>query len=187
MTVDQVIAERLAALRQQQRLSLAQLGEKAGVSKAMISKIERLESSPTAAILGRLAAGLGVSLTDLLEEERSPRSSILRRQVDQPTWQDSQTGYIRRQVAERRASGSSELIEIELPAATRVDYPQWHSSPYHQRVWVLQGRLEVRYGDDSYSMEAGDVLEFAVDLPVSYIADHTLGCRYLLNILYDQA
>ncbi len=52
---------------------------------------------------------------------------------------------------------------------------------------MLQGRLEVRYGDDSYSMEAGDVLEFAVDLPVSYIADHTLGCRYLLNILYDQA
>lgn len=184
-TIDQIIAKQLSSLRQEQRLSLAELGEKAGVSKAMISKIERLESSPTAAVLGRLAAGLGVSLTELLTEETALPYSILRRQADQPTWQDSQSGYIRRQVAERKESSSSELIEIDLPPATRVDYPQWHSNPYHQRVWLLEGALEVLYGDERYSMQPGDVFEFAVDRPVSYISGQDDGCRYLLNLLYQ--
>ena len=125
------------------------------------------------------------SATELLTEETALPYSILRRQADQPTWQDSQSGYIRRQVAERKESSSSELIEIDLPPATRVDYPQWHSNPYHQRVWLLEGALEVLYGDERYSMQPGDVLEFAVDRPVSYISGQDDGCRYLLNLLYQ--
>lgn len=49
---------------------------------------------------------------------------------------------------------------------------------------VARGALEVLYGDDRYSMQPGDVLEFAVDRPVSYISGQDEGCRYLLNLLY---
>ncbi|MFS2051678.1 helix-turn-helix domain-containing protein, partial [Variovorax sp. CT11-76] len=58
--IDALIAHRLLALRQTQGLSLSELAERSGVSKAMISKVERAQSSPTAVLLGRLAAGLGV-------------------------------------------------------------------------------------------------------------------------------
>jgi transcriptional regulator with XRE-family HTH domain len=82
MTIDALIASRLLALRQAQGLSLAELAEVSGVSKAMISKVERAESSPTAMILGRLAAGLGVPLAQLLTEEDKDAGRRLRKKAD---------------------------------------------------------------------------------------------------------
>jgi transcriptional regulator with XRE-family HTH domain len=184
MTLDQAIAQRLADLRGQQRLSLAQLAERSGVSKAMISKIERQDSSPTAAVLGRLASGLGVSLSQLLAEDKAAGSSALRRRDDQEAWQDPASGYVRRQVAELDQASGSELVEITLPPGQRIDYPCWHSQPYRQRLWLVDGALEVTYGEERFLMEAGDQLDFAVDKPVSYLAPGPGPCRYLLNILH---
>ncbi len=185
MSIDEVIAHRLAELRSAQRLSLAQLAERSGVSKAMISKIERLDSSPTAAVLGRLASGLGISLTQLLADESHRSSSALRRKEDQETWRDPSTGYLRRQVAELDEASGSELVEIDLPPGARVDYPRWHAKAYRQRLWVLEGELEVSYGEDRYALAPGDQLDFAVDRPVSYVAHNSGRCRYLLNILHE--
>ncbi|MGF6393726.1 helix-turn-helix domain-containing protein [Pseudomonas plecoglossicida] len=183
-TLDQAIAQRLADLRGQQRLSLAQLAERSGVSKAMISKIERQDSSPTAAVLGRLASGLGVSLSQLLAEEKPMATSALRRRDEQETWCDPASGYVRRQVAELDPTSGSELVEIDLPPGQRIDYPCWHSQPYRQRLWLVEGALEVTYGEERYLMGAGDQLDFAVDRPVSYLASGLGPCRYLLNILH---
>ncbi|MBW6113839.1 helix-turn-helix transcriptional regulator, partial [Pseudomonas aeruginosa] len=70
MDIDELIARRLAALRKERELTLAQLAERCAVSKAMISRIERNQSSPTASVLGRLAGG-PVSYTDLRAHETS--------------------------------------------------------------------------------------------------------------------
>ncbi|MCG7374095.1 XRE family transcriptional regulator [Pseudomonas luteola] len=185
MNIDEIIACRIATLRNAQQLSLAQLAERSGVSKAMISKIERQDSSPTANVLGRLASGLGVPLAQLLSSEEAEDVSALRRRDDQPTWRDPATNYIRRQIAGLDKASRSELIEIDLPASTQVNYPFWHTKPYRQRLWVLEGRLEILYGEDLYTMLTGDLLEFAVDKPISYIANKHHKCRYLLNILHD--
>ncbi|RBL87301.1 transcriptional regulator [Streptomyces cavourensis] len=182
MAVDDVIAQRISELRTAQRLSLSQLAERSGVSKAMISKIERRDSSPTAAVLGRLASGLGVALTELLAPAPSPNPFLLRHKADQTTWRDPATGYVRRQVAELDEKTGTELIEIELPAGARIDYPQWHSKPYRQRLWLLKGVLELGYGDETRRLVAGDQLDFAVDKAVSYFACEQ--CRYLLNVLH---
>lgn len=182
MNIDDVIAQRIVQLRTSQRLSLAQLAERSGVSKAMISKIERRDSSPTATVLGRLAAGLGVSLTELLADAASGQGARVRQKADQSAWRDPATGYVRRQVAELDAQSGSELIEIELPANARIDYPQWHSKPYRQRLWLLKGVLELSYGDEQHRLVAGDQLDFSVDKPLSYFACEE--CRYLLNVLH---
>ncbi|GGP25586.1 helix-turn-helix domain-containing protein [Silvimonas amylolytica] len=186
MSIDRLIAERIAFLRNAQQLSLAQLAERSDVSKAMISKIERMESSPTAAVLGRLAAGLGVPLTRLLAEDEPDNRSPLRRFGIQETWQDPSTGYLRRQVAALDEPSGTELVEIELPAGARIDYPPWHTRPHRQRLWVLEGSLEVHYGEECYQLAAGDQLDFALDKPVSYVANSTTQCRYLLNVLHTQ-
>ncbi|MCT4981737.1 helix-turn-helix transcriptional regulator, partial [Pseudomonas aeruginosa] len=72
MDIDELIARRLAALRKERELTLAQLAERCAVSKAMISRIERNQSSPTASVLGRLAGGLGVALSELLGDAHAP-------------------------------------------------------------------------------------------------------------------
>ncbi|BAP44893.1 transcriptional regulator [Pseudomonas sp. StFLB209] len=183
-SIDDLIARRIAHLRTQQRLSLAQLAERSGVSKAMISKIERLESSPTAVVLGKLAAGLGIALTELLADDTPDDASRLRRRDEQETWRDPSTGYLRRQVAELDEASGSELVEIDLPAGSRIDYPRWQANAYRQRLWLLEGELQVTYGEQVYQLQSGDHLDFAVDQPVSFVASDTRGCRYLLNILH---
>jgi len=184
MSIDDVIAQRVVQLRTAQRLSLAQLADRSGVSKAMISRIERQDSSPTAAVLGRLAAGLGVSLTDLLDDGSASGTPALRKKAEQAVWRDPATGYVRRQVAQLDPASASELIEIELPAGAQVDYPQWHSKPHRQRLWILEGELELIHGESQHNMVAGDQLDFSVDKPITYIA--RTPCRYLLNILHER-
>ena len=64
--LDGRIAARLLAERTSRGWNLEQLAERSGVSRAMISKVERGESSPTAAVLGRLSAAFGLTLSQLL-------------------------------------------------------------------------------------------------------------------------
>src|SRR5436189_4344038 len=85
------IAERVRELRATQGLSLDALATKTGVSRSMISVIERGESSPTAVVLEKLAAGLGVTLVSLFDAPaaaaETPRGPLARRE-DQPKWRD---------------------------------------------------------------------------------------------------
>jgi len=180
MTIDTLIASRLLALRQAKGLSLAELAEVSGVSKAMISKVERVESSPTAMILGRLAAGLGVPLAQLLTEDKEA-GRRLRKKADQEVWRDPEAGYVRRQVAERGAEGA-EMVEVELPRFTRVAYPRWTGQPYRQRLWLVEGGLRIEYGDEVFELEPGDCLDFGVDRPLVFKTLGRSGCRYLLVI-----
>ncbi|MGC1174569.1 helix-turn-helix domain-containing protein [Polaromonas sp.] len=183
MTIDALIASRLLALRQARGLSLAQLAEVSGVSKAMISRVERVESSPTAMILGRLAAGLGVSLAQLLTEDKEEEAvRRLRKRAEQAVWRDPKAGYLRRQVAEREPDNGIEMVEVELPRSARVAYPQWSGQPYRQRLWLVDGSLRVEYGDEVFELEPGDCLDFGVDRPVAFKTLGRSACRYLLVV-----
>jgi transcriptional regulator with XRE-family HTH domain len=177
--IDMLIATRLLALRQAQALSLAELAERSGVSKAMISKVERAQSSPTAVLLGRLAAGLGVPLAQLLTEEKE-QPQRLRTRAEQEVWRDPKAGYLRRQVAERHAGSGVELVEVELPRSAQVDYPRWNGKPYRQCLWMLEGALRVDYGDERFELAPGDCLDFGVDRPLVFKALGRTACRYLL-------
>src|SRR5579864_9219617 len=94
------LAARIALEREARGWSLAELAERSGVSKAMISKIERGEASPTATLLGRLSGAFGLTLSTLLARAEQSASRLIRT-ADQPQWQDPESGYVRRQVSPR--------------------------------------------------------------------------------------
>ncbi len=127
MDIDELIARRLAALRKERELTLAQLAERCAVSKAMISRIERNQSSPTASVLGRLAGGLG-SPSELLGDAQAPAEPLCRR-AQQEVWEDPASGYRRRQVGARDPRSGCEMVEVEIPANARLDYPRWGGRP----------------------------------------------------------
>jgi transcriptional regulator with XRE-family HTH domain len=177
--VDLLVASRLKQLRVDRALSLATLSELTGVSKAMISKIERKESSPTANILGRLAAGLEISLSQLFAED-APVGNALRKRASQPVWSDVGTGLTRRQVFASDSDYAFEIVEIVLPEGSPVAYPAWGGNSYKQVLWLVEGHLVVTYGDELHDMKVGDCLTFAVDKAVSFQAIKKKSCRYLL-------
>src|SRR5436305_7547578 len=94
------IAERVRELRAEHSLSLETLATRSGVSRSMISLIERGESSPTATVVEKLAGALGVTMATMFEAATArPRSTeAVARRADQSEWEDPGSGYVRRNV-----------------------------------------------------------------------------------------
>ncbi|RVC43994.1 XRE family transcriptional regulator, partial [Mesorhizobium sp. M4A.F.Ca.ET.090.04.2.1] len=78
--------------------SLAQLAERSDVSKAMLSTIEQGKTSPTAALLVRIAAAFGMTLSTLIARAELKGGGLLR-EGEQPVWRDPATGYLRRHLS----------------------------------------------------------------------------------------
>src|ERR1700720_2417802 len=105
---DRELGARLRLLREHQGLSLGDLASRSGVSKTMIARVEKAQSSATAALLGRVCAGLGVRLSEVVEAA-DRGSERLSRHAEQTPWRDPETGYIRRRLS---PSGAASGIEI---------------------------------------------------------------------------
>lgn len=155
--IDDFAARRLRSLRREAGLTLEELAKSSGVSRAMISRIERGEASPTAVLLARLSTALGHSLSSFFAEE-SLSSPVVRR-ADQHVWTDPETGYVRRALSPPGSTSPVDLVEVSLPAGESVRFPpQASSTGIMQHVWVMEGTLTMAVGDDGYRLEEGDCL-----------------------------
>lgn len=179
--IDSTISTRVRRERGARDWTLSDLAGRAGVSKAMISKIERGEVSPTAALLGRLSAAFGMTLSSLLaDQDAAPRGPA--RHVGQPTWRDPATGYLRRQVA-APASFPVEMTEVELPAGASVAFPAASYSFISQIIWVLAGHLTFVEGATTHDLAPGDSLELGPPADCTFRNEGAEPCRYLVVVL----
>lgn len=172
------IARRLRLERDARGWSLADLAERSGVSKAAISKIEREEVSPTAAILVRLAAAFDLTFAGLLLRAEG-EGRRLTRFADQPLWRDPETGYWRRQVFSR-PDHPLELVQVELPAGEKVTFPASSYAHIRQAIWVQSGELVVLEGDERHALRAGDCLGFGPPAPTTLANESAAPCAYLV-------
>src|SRR2546423_5556779 len=92
------LAATVHAARMSQSLSAAVLAERSGVSRAMIGKIERGDVQPTAALLAKLSAALGMTLSELIARAEGDERRLVRA-AEQPVWVDPDTRYRRRAVS----------------------------------------------------------------------------------------
>ena len=176
------IARRVSALRQQRELSLEALAQRCQVSKSMISLIERGESSPTAVVLERLAAGLGVALASLFDDEAAPPSPLSRRDA-QLQWRDPASGYVRRNLSPPNHASPLQLVAVELPPGARVMYDSAsRTTELHQQVLVLDGVVEATSGNEVTRLEAGDCLAMRLDQNNGYHNPGRKTARYIVAI-----
>jgi transcriptional regulator with XRE-family HTH domain len=176
-----LLAARIRQQREARGWSIGQLAQRAGVSKGMISKIERAEASPTAALLGRLSGALSVTMSALLSGYES-LSREVRRADAQPLWKDPDTGYQRRQVLVAQGM-PLELVEVELPARATVDMPASAYAFIRQAIWVLAGRLTFIEGKKTNHLDAGDCLEMGEPAACRFENRSDQLCRYLVLVL----
>ena len=178
--IDSTISARVRRERAARNWTLTEVAERAGVSKAMISKIERGEVSPTAALLGRLSAAFGITLSAFFADQRPHRGPI--RRAEQPIWRDPATGYIRRQVA-ASPTIPVEMTEVELPVGAAVSFPAASYSFMSQIVWVLAGHLTFVEGAITHDLGPGDALELGPPADCTFRNDGAVACRYLVVVL----
>ena len=182
--VPEALTSSLAASVREARLgrglSVSALAERSGVSRAMIAKVERAEAQPTAVLLGRLSAALGLTLSELVARAEHDEGRLARA-ADQPRWVDPQTRYERRAVSPV-AGGPLELIEIDLPGGATVSYPAEAYTFIHQQIWVLQGRLTFIEGDEEHDLRAGDCLQLGPPARCTFHNAGARSCRYLVAL-----
>ncbi len=187
-TVEARLAARLRDLRSAQGLTLEGLADRSGVSRSMISLIERGESSPTAQVLDKLSVAFGVTLASLFAEDPHPAASPLRRRDARETWRDPATGYVRRNLSPPDFPSPIELVEVILPAGARVVYDTGARSPaVEQQVWLLEGELSLTVGETAYELAAGDCLAMRVDRPVAFHNESASPTRYLVALTSGEA
>jgi transcriptional regulator with XRE-family HTH domain len=177
------IAARVKIEREGRSWSLAELSDRSGVSKAMISKIERAEASPTATVLGRLSGAFGLPLSVLLalsEQEAEQEERRVARSGDQPLWSDPETGYTRRAISPAHAP--VELIEVVLPAGVRVPYPASAFAFQHQQIWVIDGQLDFFEGPQRHALQAGDCLLLGAPQDCVFFNPGTAPVRYVVAL-----
>lgn len=174
------IAQRVAQLRAAQGLSLERLAQRSGVSRSMISLVERGETSPTAVVLEKLSVGLGVPLASLFDPPPEGRAaSPLARAAEQPAWRDPASGYLRRNVSPPGAGSPIRIVDVELPPGTRIGYDTAAREPrVHQQVWVLAGQVDLSVGDERQRLGAGDCWAFVLDRPVLFHNPGRRSARY---------
>lgn len=180
--MEQRIAAGIKQRREALTLTVNDLALKSGVSRAMISKIERVEASPTAALLGRLCNALGITLSSLIASAESSPSLPLARSKAQLTWRDPDTGLRRTMVSPLNTGARVEIVQLELPAGASVSYDQQQVTQYEQHIVVLDGALTVTTEGQEIQLEAGDCLYRHVG-PAHRFANATRRlCRYLVVI-----
>ena len=172
------IAQRVRDLRATSGLSLDALATHCGISRSMISLIERGESSPTAVLLEKLASGLGVPLAALFDAPQ-PSANPVARAVDQPSWRDPHSGYVRRNVSPSVVGSQIQIVEVMFPAKARVSYETGPREPVmHQQVWVLSGAIDITVGLEHHRLAAGDCLAMVLDKPIMFHNPHKVAARY---------
>jgi len=181
-SLNERIAARVRQLRGEHAMSLDALAERSGVSRSMISLIERGETSPTAVVLEKLAGGLDTSLAALFEPPATPANPVSRK-ADQALWRDPASGYVRRNVSPSGEITPIQIVEVVFPPGGHVAYEQGTRQPVlHHQVWVLEGAIEVTVGDERYALVAGDCLAFALDRPTAYRNRTRKAARYAVVI-----
>ena len=184
--LNQRIAERVRELRAAQALSLKALARKSGVSRSMISLIERGESSPTAVVLEKLAAGLGVMLASLFDAPAAggqTASGPVARREDQPQWQDPASGYRRRNVSPSGVPQPMQIVEVQFPPGKRVAFETGgRDTRVHQQVWVLEGAIDVTLGVERHRLREGDCLAMQLDGPTMFHNPTRKPTRYAVVI-----
>jgi transcriptional regulator with XRE-family HTH domain len=177
------IAERVRELRAALAFSLDALASRSGVSRSMISLIERGESSPTAVVLEKLAAGLSVTLASLFEtpKSRADGSCPLVRREEQPQWKDPASGYLRRNVSPPGVPQPIQITEVHFPAGGRVAFETGaRQTRVHQQVWILEGAIDITLDSELLSLREGDCLAMQLDQPVMFHNPTRNPARYVV-------
>lgn len=185
MEIDRLLAHRVRDLRKARGLTLEQLAEASGVSRSMISLIERQETSPTAAVLNKLADALGVALSVLFAtaKDRATPAEPLARQADQPVWSDPASGYRRKHLSPVGTDSPIELIEVHFPAGETVvfDNPV-RKSVVRQQLWMLDGAMEVSLDNQVWQLSTGDCLAMTLGERITFHNPNSAPARYLLAL-----
>jgi transcriptional regulator with XRE-family HTH domain len=176
-----VLAAEVRSRRKERDLSLEQLATLSGVSRSMISKIERAEAVPSTMVLSRLAEALGVTFSRLMAPA-TEREVLLIPASRQPVLRDEASGFLRRCISPVLPGRGIDWVLNTLPAGATTGEFVAHRRGVSEYIYVLKGRLRASVGERWFVVEEGDSLYFEADTGHAFTNLGTEECQYFLVI-----
>jgi XRE family transcriptional regulator, regulator of sulfur utilization len=161
------VASRLKELRRERRLSLQELAEVSGVSRSLLSEIERGETNPTLATLWNLTQALNVDIAALVEAPngQGQRSSVeVHAAAQVPKIETRGSKSVLKILSPPHMAGRFEWYLLELAAGGHLTSPPHHAGT-QEHLTVLSGRIRVLSLDTKAVLKAGDVARYRADVP----------------------
>lgn len=175
------VAANMRDRRKARGMSLDELAQASGVSRAALSQIETNKSNPSLTVLWKIAVGFGIPFSELLGERRET-VAILRRS-DTQVLRSADGKFESRPLAPSGAAPFVELYELRLQA--RASHAsEAHAVGTREILVVLSGALRMHVGESVHELGAGDSVFFAADEPHVYENPGSSEARYHNLILY---
>ena len=168
MSALQSVAVNLQKWRLRRGTSVSALARAANVSKSTISEIERHNGNPSLETLWALARALEIPLGFLFTDQDGDTVVRVVRQ-DESAIAFEQPGYISRLVAGWEVAGEIEVYTTTMESDARRESAS-HGAGVIEHALVVEGRLQIRVGDEAEELDPGDLMSFPADQPHQYRA-----------------
>ena len=163
MEIGEIIALNLKRLRDERNLSLGQLAELAGVSKVMLSQLEKGTSNPTINTVWKITGALHLPYTSLLELPESEVVHVKKKDIHDL----EEDKYHIFSYYAKEPNKPFELYQIEMDAGC-VHESIGHSSDSSEYIMVIDGKMELEVNRESYVLEPDDGFCFDAATPHTY-------------------
>jgi transcriptional regulator with XRE-family HTH domain len=174
----------LQRLRLARGLTLEDLSRIAGVSKSMLSQIEREKANPTIAITWRLANALGVGMGELLSNDAKVSETIrMLEPHETPTLPGSHAGYVLRILGPMELAGKFEWYELTLaPDGELASHP--HDPGTMEHLTLLEGAMTITVGNASRELHCGGTARYQADQTHVIRNNGTIDAKALLVVIH---
>lgn len=170
---------RLKEARQKQGLSLDAVAKLSGVSRSMVSQIERGESSPTVATLWNLTRALQVDFAGLLDGEAPPPGIDVVTSEQAPKIAGHGKGCQITILSAPEQVGVYEVYDIRFEPGGSLDSDP-HGQGAREHLTVIEGSLRVVSGENERNLNAGDTARYAADVAHSIRTDAAPARAFLI-------
>jgi transcriptional regulator with XRE-family HTH domain len=172
------LGERIRAERSRRRISLEDLSALSGVSRSMLSAVERGAKVPTVLVLDRIATALGTSIARLLGDERVARVVVLRH--DQQSVARDPSGWERRILSPVLPGVEFEFMRTTIPGGVNAGAFSAHGPGTREYVAIEKGTLLLTIDGVAYTLSAGDSIYYDGNCVHAFANPGSETCVYYL-------
>lgn len=180
--VNKIIGENLKQLREERGYSLSNLAEMVQVSKSMLSQIEKGETNPSVGTIWKIANGLRVSFTSLLQEETTAFKVIKRENLAGISQEDEMYRIYPYFPYDREKQFEMYTFELE---AQSVHDSEPHVKGVEEFFIVTHGQMTMTIGSKSVILKEGDAITFKADTNHAYVNDSSETARGTIVLYYQ--
>lgn len=179
--LNETVAKNLKSIREEKKLSLDKVAELTGVSKSMLGQIERGESNPTITTVWKIANGLKISFTSLINTPQHDTVIIGRDEIE-PLIEDN--GKYRLYPYFPYEDGRRfEVYSVEIGKGGYLSADA-HPEDTQEFITIFDGELTIRVNDQEFTVKEGDSIRFKADKPHAYHNSGSKPARMSMVIYY---